>query len=380
MSISKNLAFSVAEYRRRLHLVQEVMFRKGLDYVILDEPEMMAWLAGYSVSENCWRACVVPRSGDPFLLVRSLDYPPARERSWLNDYLVFSDWEDPLELLAAELGKRGLPLDRIGADFQSNSFTVHRHQWLVKRLPQTEFVDLERAIWDLRMVKSAEEIDHCRIACAKLDEALALTISEIKEGSPQQSTAAAAASAYYKLGFDDGFVGPITVASDWDSIHGFMGDAPYKKGDIVHIELLPRYRAYTVRIMRSVVVGAASDAQRSAMQTLIDLQDEQIAAMRPGAAARDIDAIVREGVVKAGLRPDYKNITGYTLGVTPLVSQHTSDLYRCFLPNSQWVLEEGMILHMYTSAAGLAMSETVLVTRTGGERLTHAPRKLFEVI
>lgn len=380
MGISKDLAFSVAEYRRRLHLVQEVMSRKELDYVILDEPEMMAWLAGYSVSENCWRSCVVPSSGDPFLLVRSLDYPPARQRSWLDDYLVFSDWEEPLEILAAELDRRGLSVNRIGADFQSNSFTVHRHQWLGKRLPKTEFVDLERAAWDLRMVKSAEEIEHCRIACGMLDEALALTIAEIKEGSSQQGTAAAAAAAYYKLGFDDGFVGPITVASDWDSIHGFMGDAPYKKGDIVHIELLPRYRAYTVRIMRSVVVGSASDAQKRIMQTLIDLQDEQIAAMRPGAVARDIDAIVREGVIKAGLRPDYKNITGYTLGVTPLVSQHTSDLYRCFLPNSQWVLEEGMILHMYTSAAGFAMSETVLVTRMGGERLTQAPRDLFEVI
>lgn len=380
MGISKKLAFSVAEYRRRLDLVQNVMFSRELDYVILDEPEMMAWLAGYSVSENCWRACVVPKSGDPFLLVRSLDYPPARERSWLNDYLVFADWEDPLEILAAELDKRRLPLNRIGVDFQSNSFTIHRHQWFAKRLVQTEFVDLERAAWDLRMVKSPEEIDHCRNACAKLDEALALTMSAIKEGVPQQNAAAAAAAAYYKLGFDDGYVGPITVASDWDSIHGFMGDAPYKKGDIVHIELLPRYRAYTVRIMRSVIVGAASDPQKRAMQSLVDLQDQQIAAMRPGAVARDIDAIVREGVVKAGLRPDYKNITGYTLGVTPLVSQHTSDLYRCFLPTSQWLLEEGMILHMYTSAAGLAISETILVTKTGGERLTQTPRQLFEAV
>lgn len=380
MITSKDLAFSVSEYRRRLQLAQELMHRKGLGYVILDEPEMMAWLTGYAVSENCWRACVVPNAGDPLLLVRTLDCPPARQRSWLTDYLVFSDWEDPLEILAAELDRRGVPLGRIGADFQSNSFTVYRHQWLRQRFPRVEFVDLERSAWDLRMVKSAEEIQHFRVACAKLDEALAVTVAAIKEGSPQQEVAAAAAAAYYRLGFDDGFVGPITVASDWDSIHGFMGDAPYKRGDIVHIELLPRYRTYTARIMRSVVIGTASDTQKWAMQTLIDLQDEQIAAMCPGAVAKDIDAIVREGVVKAGLRPDYKNITGYTLGATPLVSQHTSDLYRCFLPNSNWALQEGMVLHMYTSAAGLAMSETVLVTDKGGDRLTRAPRKLFEVI
>jgi Xaa-Pro aminopeptidase len=36
-----------------------------------------------------------------------------------------------------------------------------------------------------------------------------------------------------------------------------------------------------------------------------------------------------------------------------------------------------MTLHMYTSAAGLALSETVLVTATGVERLTKSERKLF---
>ena len=379
MSTTKDLAFTVPEYRRRLGMVQELMSTRRLDYVTLDGPEMMAWLSGYTVSENCWRACVVPSSGDPFLLVRTLDCPPAQQRSWLNDYLVFSDWEEPLEVLAAELDKRGLPLDRIGADFQSNSFTIHRYNWLRKRFPNTEFIDLERAAWDLRMVKSAEEIHHFRVACAKLDEALAMTIDAIHEGGRQQDAGAAAAAAYYQLGLDDGFVGPITVSSSWDSIHGFMGAAPYRNGDIVHIELLPRYRYYTARIMRSAVIGAASDDQKRAMQILVDLQQEQIAAMVPGAVAKDVDAIVREGVVRAGLRPDYKNITGYTLGVTPLVSQHTSDLYRCFLPSAEWILEEGMVLHMYTSAAGFATSETVLVTATGGERLTQAPRKLFEV-
>jgi len=133
-----------------------------------------------------------------------------------------------------------------------------------------------------------------------------------------------------------------------------------------------------VRIMRSVIVGAATDEQRAAAETLISLQDSQIAALRPGAVAADVDRIVREGVVAAGLRTSYDNITGYTLGVTPLVSQHTSDLHRCFTPRSIWEIEEGMVFHMYTSAAGLAISDSVVVTKNGGERLTTTPRQIFE--
>ena len=196
-----------------------------------------------------------------------------------------------------------------------------------------------------------------RRAGTLLDSAFQATVREVGSGKSQREVAAAAASAYYKLGFDDGFVGPLNVGFGWDSLHGFLEERPLADGDIVHIELLPRLHFYTVRIMRSVIVGRATDHQRAAAETLISLQDQQIAALRPGALAADVDRIVREGVVAAGLRDTYDNITGYTLGVAPLVSQHTSDLYRCFTPRSDWMVEEGMVFHMYTSAAGLAMSD-----------------------
>ena len=36
-----------------------------------------------------------------------------------------------------------------------------------------------------------------------------------------------------------------------------------------------------------------------------------------------------------------------------------------------------MVFHMYASAGGIAFSETVLVTETGGERLTKSPREIL---
>jgi len=376
--MSRDLTFSAGEYRRRLVAVQTLMADRGLDCVILDEPEMMAWLSGYTVSENLWRACLVPAAGEPILLVRKLDMPPARQRSWMEDIVGFGDWDDPLVALASALQDRRIDHKRVGVEFQSNSFTVQRYEALRKLLPEAQFRDLERSAWDLRRCKSPEEIAHFRRAGALLDSALQTTIEEVGRGKSQRDVAATAAAAYYRLGFDDGFVGPLNVGSGWDSLHGFLEERPLVDGDIVHIELLPRLRFYTVRIMRSVIVGRATDEQKAAAEKLISLQDRQIAALRPGAIAADVDRIVREGVVAAGLRTSYDNITGYTLGVTPLVSQHTSDLHRCFTPLSNWKIEEGMVFHMYTSAAGLAISDSVVVTKAGGERLTKTPRQIFE--
>jgi Xaa-Pro dipeptidase len=372
-----NLPFTANEYSRRLELVQNVMRERDLDWAILDEPETMGWLSGYSVSENLWRACVVPAHGEPFLLVRKLDIPPARQRTWLRDIVGFSDWESPLALLASTLRSKGR-LQKIGVDFQSNSYTRQRQIDLERELPETHFADLERSVWDVRRCKSAEEVAHFREASRRLDDVLQTVVRTIRIGVTQREMAATAAAEYYRLGFDDGLIGYITSGTGWDALHGFMSDAPVEEGAVVHIELLPRLRGYSARIMRSVVVGHATQDQKSAFAMLRDLQERQIDAMRPGMPAAQVDAIVREGVVRAGLRPDYDNITGYTLGYGSPTSQRVSDLYRSFTPAAQWRLEEGMVFHMYTSAQGLAVSETVLVTSSGGERLTRAPRMLFE--
>lgn len=376
--MTNDTTFTVSEYRRRLAAVQELLAQRNVDCAILDEPELMSWLSGYTVSENLWRACIVPAKGEPFLLVRKLDMPPARQRTWFADIVGFGDWEDPLLTLVNALRAKNIAHETIGAEFQSNSFTVHRYQKLQQLLSGSTFHDLERTAWDLRRSKSAEEIAHMRRASLLLDQAFLETLQAVQIGKSQRHVAAAAASAYYRLGFDDGFVGPLNAGSGWDSLHGFLQEKPIKEGDIIHIELLPRLRFYTVRIMRSVIAGRASDTQKAAARTLIELQDKQIAALRPGAVASDVDRIVREGVVRAGLRSTYDNITGYTLGTAPLVSQHTSDLYRCFTPAANWLIEEGMVFHMYTSAEGLAISDTVVVTKSGGERLTQTPRQIYE--
>jgi len=110
---------------------------------------------------------------------------------------------------------------------------------------------------------------------------------------------------------------------------------------------------------------------------LVELQDRQLGAMKPGAVAADVDRIVRDGVLARKLRDRYENATGYTLGYYAPWSPRTSDFTRLFVPTAPWALEPGMVFHMYVSAMGMAFSETVLVTDAGAERLTLTERALF---
>jgi Xaa-Pro dipeptidase len=129
-------------------------------------------------------------------------------------------------------------------------------------------------------------------------------------------------------------------------------------------------------MMRPAVIGQPSTQQHDDAARLIEFQDQQFAAMKSGALASDVDRILRDQVLEAGLRSDYDNVTGYTLGYYgSMLPARSSDFTRVFLPTSSWVLEPGMVFHMYAWGRGMSFSETVLVTETGHERLTKLERK-----
>jgi Xaa-Pro dipeptidase len=182
---------------------------------------------------------------------------------------------------------------------------------------------------------------------------------------------------HLEFGADTGRAGVITSGRRASLLHGGLGNHCLERGDLLHMEPVPQVHGYSARIMRPTAIGTPSAAQIDAVHVLVDLQDRQLAAMRPGVIASDVDRIVRGGVVAAKLRDRYENATGYTLGYYAPWSPRSSDFTRLFVPTATWALETGMVFHMYVSALGLAFSETVLVTDAGAERLTRTERVLF---
>lgn len=369
--------FTSAEFEGRIARTRSALKAAGATLGLFDEIESMAWLTGYGNSENRWRCVVLPVEGDPFVLIRSLDAGPCRERSAISDVATFLDWEDPCAALAEILAARGLSEATIGIDLGSPSMTARRYAQLQAALPGMRFMDVGPLAAELRLIKSPAEIGLMRKAALVADEALRRAARACVAGRSQRDAALAAMAAFVELGADPGAPGPISAGWGWDFLHGHMSEVALVDGDVVHIELVPRVLGYGARIMRCVTVGDPSPALRDAAQILAELQERQIEAMRPGAVAGEVDAILRESVLARGLRDRFDNITGYTLGFYSHATPHTSDFTRIFHPGATWRLEPGMAFHMYVSAAGASFSETVLVTETGPERLTRTPRRLL---
>jgi Xaa-Pro aminopeptidase len=370
--------FAQSEMAMRVAALQSRMVEGGIDLALFDEMEALFWLSGYANSENRWRACLVPATGEPFFVIRALDAAALRDRTWLTDIVTFRDWDDPIAALAEAVVARGFAEVTIGTDQYSYGMPVARYARLVAALPRARFVDIGRATWELRLVKSPAEIALLRRAAAIADKAVTATAATCKPGASQRDAIAAAIACYLANGADPGPAGPITAGQGWDFLHRHPSEAPLVAGDVVHLELTPRIQGYSARVMRCVVVGGATTEQHATAARIRGLQDAQIAAMRPGAPARDIEALLREPMLRDGLRPSFDNISGYTLGYYHPAGPHTSDFTRCFHPTADWCIEAGMVFHMYASAQGVSFSETILVTADGPERLTQTPRVLLE--
>lgn len=366
------------EYARRLARVRAEMVARHADLLVVDEAEHVGYLTGWHASGSMYHALLVPLVADPVVVLRRLDEDAFLERSWVRDRLAFADAEDPLAIVASLVERRGWSAARIGLELDSHYLTVERYRVLRAALPRATLVDFAGVLRELRLVKSPAEVACLRRAAGIADQAMREAVAAVHEGASEREAAIAASRAFLRLGADTGRTGPITAGRRAGQLHGVLGDHRLGAGDLLHMELAPSVLGYSARLMRPTVIGAPSPEQAEAARRLVEIQDAQIAAMKPGVPARDVDRLCREGVLRAGLRDRYDNITGYTLGYYgSILPPRTSDFTRTFHPAAAWALAPGMVFHMYTSARGMAFSETVLVTDDGAERLTRLERRLF---
>jgi Xaa-Pro aminopeptidase len=372
-------SFAPAEYENRVRRLKERMRALGVEVALFDEIEAMAWLSGYGNSQNRWRCIVIPLEGEPFFLIRTLDAQACSERTWISDVISFADWEDPVLTLAMLLKNRRLDGAKIGLDWNSYSTSIARFEQIKEALPHAHLINIGALIWELRLIKSPAEIALLSSAARICDEALLRAAHLARPGATQRDLLLAAAIAFIEGGAEPAHPGVVTFAQGDNFLHRHMSEARLRDSDVIHLEVVPKFWGYSAREMRSIPVGPPSADLVHIADDIAAIQDEQFSAMKPGALACDVDAIMRGGLIAAGLRDSYENITGYTLGFYVTQGPRTSDFTRIFHPKSKWKLEEGQVFHMYAAARGVSLSETVVIEATGSRRLTSLPRQLLRV-
>ena len=369
-------AFSTSEFQARVRRVQEEMIDGGIDILLIHAPENICYLTGHQTSGYfAYQVVVLAQSGEPQLLLRLLERGNVDEYSWLENAKTWREGDNLVEktldlVRAANPEKKTIGLEK-GCWF----LTAAVAEALTAGLSASRIVDASLLVDRVRLIKSTAEIAYLRQAgqIAEIEQRAAL--EAIRDGVTEAEVAAAVYAAGVKAGCEyTGLPHHIMSGYRYNVCHANWSPKLVQRGELVLLELYGCVERYHSTQMRTISMGPPSDEVKRAAEIVVTAQDAGFAAMRPGASAREVDAIVRGRIRK--IRPEYFNRTGYSTGIgfPPKTGEWEA---LDFNEQEDWELKEGMVFHMLALASGFGISETLAVTATGIERLTSSnPREL----
>lgn len=273
-------------------------------------------------------------------------------------------------LLRARLGSGS----RIAVE--AGGFAAGLRERLAAALPLVELVPAEPLLGVLRAVKGDREIELLRSAAEITEAAIAASLDTPVTGAAETEVAAAFTQALVRLGAQAQTTvlgtGPRSALPN-----GLPTARAVAAGDVLRFDVGCRYGHYVSDIARTVAVGRATAEQRSLYAALSDGLERAAAELRPGTTGGAVFAAAVAGVREGGL-PHYRRThCGHGIGIA------NYDLPQ-IAPGSEDVLEPGMVVCLETpyyrlGAFGLQVEDTFVVTESGAERVTRAPRELLVV-
>lgn len=381
------------ELESRLTKVQAQLRRREIDGILVLQKADLYYLSG--TAQN--GALYVPAEGEPVLAVRRSLHRARTESAW-TEIVPMGRLRDVRDLLA-ERGHGSF--HRLGLEMDVVPVAVYRQ--IEEAFPGVEFVDATPMLREIRMVKSAYEIERIENAAEQLRTVFAEIPRFMKEGCEREidlaariegalrrerhqgfirvrrfglemyyGAVSAGASASYPTDFD----GPDGVEGLYAAVPQSGGERLLRRGEPIMVDLCGGYAGYVADKTRIFVSGGLGDEELlRAHHFALQIQDEVRARMRPGAHSgriyQAIEEIVRES-------PFAGNFMGYGDNRSRFVG-HGVGLELDELPilttRSDVVLKEGMVIAVepkffFGDRGGVGIENTWAITREGCRNLT----------
>ena len=362
------------EYRGRLRKVQDDIALRGLDGLVLFQPESVTWLTGfYTRGYSSFQCVLVPPAGEPLTCCRDMEAYYLERTGVFAPRVFWSDSDDPIRVAAAAIDGLFGPTPRLGVELDAWPLTARRFLRLFPHTVGATVDDVSEDLAMLRRVKSPSEIVLIRRAAEVAEIGMGAAAATARAGITERALAAAISEALVRAGSDMPGPGVLSSGERAFHLHGSYTDRELAVGQTVQFEVLACVRHYHARFMRTIKIGRASAEDCRLAERLIRIQDDALAAVGPGVHASVPDAIYRDGVLTAGLADRYTNKTFYGVGLLLPPSGGEGPEAS---PAADWAFAANMTFHTYVLARDFGFSETILVTETGCKRLTTYPREL----
>jgi Xaa-Pro aminopeptidase len=384
-----------ATRQHRLDLMHRLMDREGLDALAFTSADFFQFATNFATDVQTWErpiVCVVPRDGEPFVVLCELStnhwrYAAEDQRLWVSDASFYaehprtssriplaSQWS---ELVAEKLRGAGLAASRIGAEAAGGPLGR-----AVGLLPKAKLEPLLAEFRALRWVKCAEELALMRAIAGLSDWVQERYREAIRPGRMVMEMDMAMAALMAEEG-GRRFPGEhLEIMRCW-TLSGPASAAPHGDGKqagarieaghgLVNI-VIPRVNGLVVENERTWFCGKPSAEQQRLFETATAANEAAAAAAIAGHPVSGIDAAAQAVIERAGYGDRILHRTGHGIGV--LGHEFPEDMAfnnRALLAGEVYSAEPGLYVF---GLGGFRHDDTVVVGEVP-EVLTKAPKDL----
>jgi len=368
----------------RTRLMRELMDREEFDALAFSSGIYLKFAANFSGFAGGEAVCLVPRNGDPFLILPASSnntwrFQVAAQRPWTSDVtFVGVPGAAFKDALTAKMEKAGLRHARIGVEVAALSGAF-------ETLPEVHTENAAHQIDALRMVKSKEEIAVMREAASLADWVQARYRENIRPGRLVGELDAAMTALGYQEAtrrFPDADVtipcwtlsGPVSASPHGaGTTFGNLSGARIEKGHVLINNVYPSLDGVAIENERTWICGKPSKRQAELFEAVLAAQEvacEAVVAGRPIAA---IDSAALAVFERLGFADMVHHRTGHGLGL----AGHDEPIDMAFNTSP---IPEGMVTSVEPSLqeyglGGFRIDDTVAAARTA-QILTRSPKDL----
>ena len=349
----------------RISSAREYLERFGVDAMLFIDLSNIRYLCGFTGSEG---ALVLTREGGVFLTDSRYTTQAAQEVTQFPSREYRGQLEGIASLVKeSRAGKVG---------FESGHMPVAQFRSLTDVLPRVELVPIGTELATLRQVKDVQELELLARSAEVASHALLDIYSEIRPGARERDVALALEFAMKRAGAEEKSFDFIVASGVRGALpHGKASDRIIKAGELVTLDFGGVYQGYCSDETVTVAVGTPDERQREIYGIVKEARDLALAAVRPGVAFRELDAIARGFISAQGYGEYFGHGLGHGVGLEiheqPVLSFRSAGEAEAGMV---FTIEPGIYIPGW---GGVRIEDTVVVTPDGFRTLTKVPKELM---
>jgi len=294
----------------RLKEFKAELAKKGVDFAVflnLDTTRLDPNLFYFSGFEGIG-ALIVPKNKKPFLVVPLMEYERAK-KSEMKVYALKKK-KKLFESVADIIKKNKIRPKKIGID--KDSLTLRQYKGFKKHFRKSKTVDVSGVCFELREIKTNDELKRIKKACAISDKILKKCFSRFKKFKTETEVAAFLEYETKKLGCGLAFQ-PIVASGRAGSMSHYTPKNIRLRGGFCVIDFGVRYEGYCSDTTRIIFIGKPSEKQKMIYESVLRNQLEAIKNIKKDMECSKVVELVKKGLGK--YEKNFIHGLGHGLGV-----------------------------------------------------------------